>query len=263
MPNLGPEYDAAVRLRAVEERLARLEANPYGQLFSATQSDGSVGMQISQNAGGAGATAMVFYQGPTTSRDPSTNQHPTLLYVGELFSGGVSIDSGARWNRPDGSAAEVIGNRGVQIYDPHGHQVIATDEYGASPSGQGLNSPWVGYGPVVSNNALNWLNTTSSSLVNIGQLAFPAQHANIAWSGSAYCPAGTTGQVQVALNSGATSAVKSVAAGGFTTIDDTLALGTWSFQQVLTLSLAAAVTSGPGPIYTQIFGVWGKGSGLV
>lgn len=256
---LGPAYDQAVRLRNLEERLARLEGNELGQAFSTTQSDGSVGMQLGQYAGNNGANAMLFYQSTDTPRDSQTGQHPTFLYVGEVYSSSGPNHAGAVFFRPDLSESAVVGSSGLQILDKVGNRVVGSDEYGTSPSGKGLNSPWVSCGAPIANDVAKWPQTTSASLVNVSILSFPTQHANITWTGQAYCPTGTTGQVQVQLNSGAAGPVHTVGS-GFTTITETIPLGTWSFQQVLALTGNAAVTAGAGPIYFGIYGVWGQGS---
>lgn len=260
-PNLGPQYDLAARLSAVEDQLRRMQQNPIGQAFSATQSDGSVGWQVYTDPT-TGSQAMVFYQGPTTARDPNTGLHQALAYFGELFSGGVADDSGILFYRPNGATSAVVGNRGLQVFDAIGHQVFGTDEYGSSPSGQGLNTPWVGYGQPVSAGptGTGWPNTTSTSLAQVGFLQFPAQHAQITWYGATYLASGA-GKVQVTVNNGAAGAVHSVGA-GFTYVNETVPLGTWSTHEVLQFAMNAAVTSGAGPIYFVVFGVWGCGSGL-
>jgi hypothetical protein len=257
---LGPQYDLAARLAALEDQVRRMQSNGLGQAFSSTQSDGSVGMQIGQNPNGSGATATQWYQGPTTSRDPNTGLHPGLAYIGELFSGGVSVDSGAIFARPDGSTSMVIGNRGVQIVDKFNNTVVGTDEFGASPTGKGLAYPLIGYGPALPSVGTNWPSTTAASLSSVAILSFPAQHAQVAWSGQVYCPAGTTGQVQVQINNGAAGPVHSCGAGYTTIGPELIPLGTWGVRQGLTLTGLAAVTSGAGPIYFGINGVWGQGS---
>jgi hypothetical protein len=258
---LGPQYDLAKRITQLEQLVANLASNQIGQAFSATQSDGSIGMQVLQNTFGAGATAMVFYQGPTTARDPSSGQHPQLLYVGQLSVGGSPANSGAIFYRPDGSRSMTVGDRGVGILDPQGHVVFNTDEPTAG-SGQGLADPWIPLGTPITNSPTNagWPSTTATSLGAVSFLTFPAQHPQITWYGSTYCPAGTTGQVQVQVNNGAAGATHSVGA-GFTSIGpETIPLGSWSWQDVLQLSGNATVTAGAGPIYFHIFGVWGRGS---
>lgn len=259
MPQLGPQYDLASRIAALEDQVRRIQSNGLGQAFSSTQSDGTVGMQIGQSQGGSGSTAMVFYQGSTTPRDPNTGLHKALLYIGELFAGGVSVDSGALAYRPDGSQSLVVGNRGVQILDKLGNTVLASDEYGTAPTGKGLNSPQISYGIPLINDATKWPQTTATSMSEVSILSFPALHAQMTWTGYVYCPAGSTGQVQVQINSGANGAVHTVGA-GFSNFTETIPLGTWGFQQVLALTGNAAVTSGPGPISFGIFGVWGQGS---
>lgn len=263
MPNLGPSFDLASRLAAIEDQLRRMQANPLGQSFSATQSDGSVGMSISQDIQGDGGTLTRWYQGPTTGRDPSTGQHPLLAYIGQVFVGGAPVDSAMIFFRPGGSASLLLGSRGVELLDTQSNQVFSTDEYGSSPSGIGLNTPWIPLGqpiPAVPSNA-GWPGTSASSMTEVSLLTFPAQHAQLTWYGYAWCPAGATGQVRVQLNNGAAGAIHTVGA-GFTPITETIALGagSWSWQEVLTLTGNAALTSGTGPIQFAIHGVWGRGS---
>jgi hypothetical protein len=260
-PNLGPQYDLAARLSALEDQMRRMQANPIGQAFSATQSDGSVGIQIVQDPT-TGALDLVVYQGPSSPRDPNTGLHPIMAYLGQLVSQGVPVDSGAIFQRPTGVPSAVFGNRGLQVYDTVGHQVFATDEYTTSASGIGLNNPWIPLGQMVSaspNNA-GWPNTTSTSMAEVGLLAFPAQHTQISWYGITYLASGA-GSVQLALNNGASGTVHNVGA-GFSYLNDTMPVGTWTWHEVLQLTANAQVTSGAGPIYFAVLGVWGCGSGF-
>lgn len=260
-PNLGPNYDLASRLSALEDQVRRLQANPIGQAFSATQSDGSVGIQIYQDPG-TGALNWVIYQGPNSPRDPDTGLHPIMAFLGQLFSHGSPIDSGIIINRPTGTQSAIFGNRGMQVLDTTGHQVVGTDEYGTGASGTGLNTPWIPLGQPVgaSPNGTGWPNTTSTTMAEVGLLAFPAQHSQITWYGITYLASGA-GSVQLALNNGAAGAVHNVGA-GFTYLNDTMPLGTWYWQEVLQLTANAQVTSGAGPIYFAVLGVWGCGTGL-
>lgn len=261
MVQLGPAYDAAVRLAAIERRLSRLESNPIGQAFSATQSDGSIGLQIGQDAA-TGATAMVFRQGPATARDPNTDQHPQFVYLGQLYADGVLEDAGGIFSRPTGAESMVVGNRGTQILDPGSHVVFSTDEYGSAPSQIGLNTPWIPLGqPVTSGPTTGgWPNTTSTSMASVAFLTFPAQHSHITWYGATYLASGTA-NVQMTVNNGAAGAVQTVGS-GFTNLSETFSLGTWSWQQVCQFAVNAEVTSGADPIYVSVQGVWGCGSGF-
>lgn len=257
MPNLGPEYDLAARLAALEDTVRRMQANPLAQAFSMTQSDGSVGMELGQDPN-TGSGRWIVYQGTTTSRDPNTDQHPTLMYLGELVDGsGTLVDSGLILFRPDGSESIVIGNKGVGILDKHGDQIFTTDE-----TDKGVADPSLHLGQPVALGTGLWPNTTSTSLTGVSMLAFPAQQAQITWYGATYLPAGSTGEVQVTVNNGAAGAVKSVGAGFNYVGTETIPLGSgaWSWQEMLVVNGNAAVTSGPGPIYFQIVGVWGSHS---
>lgn len=258
----GPDYDFATRLRRIEDYLSRQMQNQIGQALSTTQSDGSIGIQIGQDSGGA--AGLTFRQGPGTPRDASTDQHDIFAYLGQIYSGGTLEDAGALFYRPDGSQSQVIGNRGTQIIDPHGHQVVTTDEYGSSPSQIGLNTPWLNLGQPQPLDASKWPQTTSTSLAEVSLLAFPAQHAQISWYGTTYCPAGTTGEVQVTVNNGAAGATHAVGA-GFTNIGpETIPLGSglWSWQEMLQVIGNAQVTSASGYVAFMIYGVWGAGSGF-
>lgn len=266
MPNLGPQYDLATRLATLERLVAQLAANQIGQAFSATQSDGSVGMQVVQSTTGSGSTAMIFYQGANTTRDPNTGAHPRLLYIGELFAGGVSVDSGAIAHRPDAGNTQslVIGNRGTQILDPLGHQVLATDEYGNSPSGEGLTSPILALASPVATGSSSWPKTNSTSLGTVAQSEFVAQHPHVWWVAQAVCDAGVNGSVQAqivgASGAVATGPAHTVTGTTFINISDTLVLPAGFWRQTYAFEVQAQVTSGTGNIYCQTLLLNGMGT---
>lgn len=265
MPALGPDYDLAVRLRRLEDAVARLQANPYGQAFSSTQSDGSIGVQISEDPT-SGATAMVFLQGPTSSRDPNTNQHPMLLYIGQLYSGGQPVDSGAIWYRPTGTESAVIGNKGVQIFDPKGNRMFGTDEYASGSSGEGLTDPFLNLPFPVALDAAKYPKTTSGSWTSIAQMEFIAVHSRLFHYARTYADSGTTGNARIQLVDGnanvvATGATAGIASGTFGSMADTLALPAGFYRQGYTLNVQAQVTSGTGNVYAQTFVCYGLGYG--
>lgn len=258
VPNLGPQYDLAKRLSALEDRLARLEANPLGQAFSVTQSDGSVGLSIGINPQDpSGSTALIFYQGSTTARDPNTDQHGEFLYIGELAAGGKLVDSGLIAYRPDGTESAVIGNRGVQILDTKGHTVVSSDE----DSGEGLARPWVPLPKPVSLDTSQWAGTTGSGI--IAESFFNAQHPKVHWNATAVADTGVSGTVQVTISCGAQSvsgASHSVTAGTPTYIDEVLVLPQPFFGQEWTFAVNAAVSSGTGEVRCQTWELYGRQS---
>lgn len=259
MPNLGPDYDLAVRLKRVEDQLARMQENPLGQAFSATQSDGSVGWRVFQDPK-TGATAMIWYQGTTTARDPNTGQHPILQYVGELYSGGQFEDSGLLWYRPDATGSGVVGNRGVQLFDHKGNQVFATDEYGSSPSGEGLTNPRLHLPLPVATGTAQWPNTTATSWSAIARSIGVMQHSHVYWQGYGYAPAGTNAQVKLVINGTTTGQVWNVTGGSFTTISEEIALPSGFWSQMWAIEIQAQVTSGTGAVYAMADSLFGLGS---
>jgi hypothetical protein len=253
--NLGMDYDLAKRLAALERAVKMLGGNQLGQAFSATQSDGSVGLSITQ-AAGSGATAFRVYQGPNTPRDPNTGLHATLLYIGQLQdSGGGSLHAGLLCARENGKyyfTASPLG--GFAVYDSNNNVVVAPDE----GSGQGLALPWLPYPTPVSMGTAQWPNTTSTSWASIAQSAVFLQQPKMRWFATVYVPAGTA-DVQLLLTGGvALSPVHSVGA-GFTNIDEVLTVPAGhSFLEANYLVVNARVTSGAGPVYVQVFGIQGR-----
>lgn len=136
---LGPDYDLAVRLAALEQAVARLTANPLGSSFSQTQSDGTLGFELSQDPN-SGGTAMAIRHGPQspfsdTTSTPGTAQHPRFLYIGQLDSSKlptdaiVDNDAGFVLLRDDGTPSIIVTQTGgVQVFDKGGVLVLATDE---------------------------------------------------------------------------------------------------------------------------------------
>lgn len=257
MPNLGPGYDLATRIKRLEDRLDRLAANPLGQNFSARQSDGSVGLQIGQD-GGTGATAMRFRQGTTTTRDPNTGEHPTLLYIGEVVSGGVYADSAAIFFRPNGSESAVIGNRGVQIIDASSNTVVSSDENSA----EGLGRPWIPLPTPASTRFAHWPAANSSSASLMAECFFDGQHPKVYWNASVGGDPGVSGTVQMTISSpsGSVSTASYSYSGTQVDIDETLVLPKPFFDVGFTLQILGSVTGGTGNIYCQTWELVGRQS---
>lgn len=257
-PNLGPQYDLASRISQLEDQVRRLQQNPLGQAFSATQSDGSVGMRIYQDPT-TGSTSMVFYQGPTASRDPNTGLHPLLAYFGELFSGGVAVDSGVLLYRPDGVQSAVIGNRGVQIFDGDHNQVFATDEYGSSPSNEGLSRPWLTIDKPAATAYALWPHLSASGL--LAESFFIAQQSHVFWNGSVYADAGVSGSVQASVTIGSTTITGATHSysGSQVNISETIAVPQPFHGSTAVFAINATVT-GTGNLYCQTWQLNGQGS---
>lgn len=260
-PNLGPSADLAVRLANLEDQVRRLQQNPLGQAFSATQSDGSVGLQVYQDPT-TGSLNWVLYQGPNSTRDPNTGLHPIMAYLGQLFSGGVPVDSGVLFNRPNGVQSAVIGNRGVQIFDAKHNQVFATDEYASGSFGEGLQEPSIPIPLPVPVAVLSWPKTNTSG--TLAESSFRAQHSHVFYSGFGYCDAGTTGTVQVVIQdstgatvaTGTSYAMSNAAVQGF---GETLALPAGFFSAGYTMKVNASA-SGGGNTYAQLVAAYGTSS---
>lgn len=256
MVQLGPQYDLAVRLSALEDLVRKLAGNQLGQAFSSTQSDGSLGMKIAQNLAGSGATALVFYQGPTTSRDPNTGLHPSLLYIGELFVGDTSVDSGAIFFRPDGSESMVIGNRGVQIIDTKQNTVVSSDE----TAGEGMARPWIPLGTPGSFHFAHWPYTDSSGLM--AELFFSAQHPKVYWNASVAGDAGVTGDVtmSITVNGTTVSSATYSYSGTQVNISETLTLPQPFYGYQAVLQINGEITGGTGKLYCNTWQLVGAQS---
>lgn len=257
-PNLGPGYDFSVRLRTLEQLVRQLMQNQIGQAFSATQSDGSVGMQVRQNVQGAGSTALAFYQGPNTTRNAQTGMHPLLMYVGQLFVNGAPSDSGVLLYRPDGGQIAALGAGGFEFRELSAANQIAISTDQASR--EGLATPWLPLPAPQQTGIGNWPKTTTSGV--IAQTYIHAQHPKVWWNASAYADAGSSGSVSLTITCGSqsvSSASFPVSSGAFTSIDTVLTLPQPFFGQAWTVSVNASATGG-GNVYCQTFGFYGRQS---
>lgn len=247
MVQLGPNYDLAQRLKRVEDYIARQQQNPIGQAFSATQSDGSIGLQISQTTNGAGATALVVYQGPQTARDPSTGQHPMLLWLGQLWVNGAPSDNGAIFFRPDGTESVIIGDRGVQIVDKGGKTVVSSDEN----SGEGLATPWIELGQPTSSHFSHWPYTNSGTSALIAEKFFQAQHPKIYWNASVAGDPGVSGTVQatITVNGQTVQSGSYSYSGSQVNISELITLPQPFFGHAATFAINGSLSGGSGNLY--------------
>lgn len=255
-PNLGPQYDLADRLSRLEAQVRQLAGNQIGQAFSATQSDGSIGMQVRQNVTGNGSTATSWFQGPTTPRNPQTGQHPTLLYIGQIFSNGVPVDSGVLIYRPDGNQIGALGAGGFEWRDLSNQIVISTDQ----AAKEGLATPWVSLPLPSATGVGTWPKTAGSG--GIATSYFHAQHPKVWWSASGYADPGTSGSVALTLACGSatvSTASYPVTGGQFTTIDTVLTLPQPFYGQAWTVSVTASA-SGGGNVYCNTWALYGRQS---
>lgn len=252
MPQLGPEYDLAQRVAKLERALSTV-LQGLGQAFSNTQSDGSIGMDISQSQDGTGASRTRWYQGPDSTTDPNTGQHPVFSYIGELAGGGTVGTVGQIWCYPSGADMIVVNKDGYLVFDQAGNIVRSGD----SLSGEGIARPWLVINSPAPTFYSMWPSTTSTSPTLIAQSWFDAQQPKVYWSATLNADAGTTGQVQLVLNQGGSPSVatplRTVAAGGTTYINDVLTLPQPFWDQSWSLSVMAAVTGGTGAVRCQTF----------
>lgn len=261
VPNLGPQYDLAARLAALEDTVRRMQSNPLAQAFSMTQSDGSVGMELGQDPG-TGSGRWIVYQGTTTSRDPNTDQHPIFMYLGELVSNGKIVNTGAIFVRSGGQESMTIGDGGAGILDKTGWAVFTTDE----TAGEGIANPWIPLPALQPVDTSTWPATTATTWTTIAENEFRAQHSQIWWAADTYADTGTNGQVRVTvINIGdgstvATGSTFSVTGGAFGSASDTFALPAGFWGQTYSLQLQAQVTSGTGNVRAGTFAAYGRSS---
>lgn len=253
LPNLGPQYDFAARITALEDRLARLESNPIGQAFSTTQSDGSVGLSLGIDSQ-TGSFRWIVYQGSTTARDPNTAQHPALMYLGELVDGtGAFVDSGLIMFRPDGSESLVVGSGGVGVKDTAGNIVFSTD----ATSGQGLARPYIPAAFYPARNG-DFLTSTAASFETVWRAKLGKQQPKLYAECWAFADtAGTTGQVQVMVNGVQLDATASVTNSAVTLFTFGPAAVAGAFGVTLNVEIQAQRTAGTGNI--QVGAAWVQG----
>lgn len=269
MVQLGPDFDLAMRLKSVEDRLARLEANPLGEAFSTTQADGTEGLSIVRDTI-SGAVAMRLRHGPTSTVG-ADGQHPTFFYMGQLDSTILAPSdtnigkAGAVWLREDGTLIAVLGPAGVQLYDASGNPVVATDE----SVGAGFGAPsWeipLGYwNPTAPNRQFVAL-TTPTDCVEV-QFTVKAPTVHLGYQIST--DAATAGAWQwrvVTANGTVTGQAGVVTAGNSVVTSDDIALpmsvgGFSLWNQVVTLICSANVTSGTGNVYVLPQQAWQTGT---
>lgn len=256
MPNLGPEYDFAARLRRLEQLVGLIAGNPLGQAFSSTQSDGSVGISITQNAQGNRATALQFYQGPTTSRDANTGLHPVLMYIGQLWSNGQPVNSGIIMYRPNGRQIATFGDGGPALFDAAGNRMLTTDE----TAGWGIQDPWIPLPTPVPSGLSSWPSTAATAWTTIASSNAYIQHAKIRWNGWGYAPSGVTGQFRLLVNGQQYGQVWS-ATNQYTAIAEDIALPAGNqWLNGYEVDLQAQVTAGTGTVSGQVYGVYGRGT---
>lgn len=259
MPNLGPDYDMAVRLKALEDRLARLEANPYGQALSMTQSDGSIGLSFHQDPT-SGAARLAVHQGPDTARDPATNQHPDFLYLGEGYINGTPIGAAMLLYYENSQLLAAFDSQGFELFDPQGNIIASNDQL----SGEGLGDPWLPLALPTATGVGSWPQTATSGTIASAQ--FRAMHPKVQWSGVAYSDSGVTGTVQVTVTDGGGHIVASgqtynLPGGSFVNYGfEVVSLPQPFWGSTYTLNITAQVTGGTGNVYSHLRQAYGRQS---
>lgn len=269
MVQLGPDFDLAVRLKALEDKVARLEANPYGDAFSTTQADGTEGLSITRDTT-TGAVAMRLRHGPATAVG-ADGQHPTFFYMGQLDSTilpptDTNIgQAGAVWLRSDGTLVAVLGPAGVQFYDADGNAVFATDE----SVGAGYGAPsWeipLGYWNPSAPNQQFVSNSTPTDCVMV-QFLIKAPTVHLGYQITT--DAATTGVWQwriITSNGTVTGQAGVMTAGSSQVTSDDIALpmlvgGFSLWNTVATLVLSMNTTSGTGRILALPEQAWQMGT---
>lgn len=204
MVQLGPDYDLSVRLKNIEDAIARLTGNPLGSNFSQTQSDGTLGFELFQDTN-SGATALGFRHGPNSpftdsETTPGTVQHPRFLYIGQLDSAKlptaavIDNDAGFVLLRDDGSPMLVVtGTGGVQVFDKSGLLMLSTDE-----TNGGLATS-IAYPPPLPNTSL-MSTVTGGTEQQIGYNQFFNYHAQLTVGMSYSGPPGSSFFCQVNID---------------------------------------------------------------
>lgn len=258
LPNLGPAYDLAQRVARLEAMVRQLAGAQIGQAFSAKQSDGSVGMQITQNTDGNGSLGTTWFQSPgVTSRDPNTGYHPSLLYIGQLFVNGQPSAAGLILYRSNGQQTMALGDGGFELRELSGTIAISTDQVAK----EGLATPWVPLPTPAQTGVANWPKTTGSGAVASSN--FHAQHPKVWWNAQAYADSGSSGTVQLVLSgpngASVSSPVYNVASAAFTSIDVVLTLPQPFMGTGWTANVNATATGG-GNVYCQTYSLYGRQS---
>lgn len=270
MPNLGPDFDLAQRLARLEAAIAGIQANPLGTSFSQSQSDGSIGFQLAQDPD-SGGTALSVRHGPNspfsdTTSTPGTPQHPRFLYIGQLdpaklpVNAIVDTDAGFVLLRDDGSPSIIVTESGgVQVFDPNGALVLATDE---TNGGLATSLSYPTPQPVTPSNG-NSINTVGFTLVH--QSTFINLHTRLVFDTVGNSNTGGGGTFNVAVENGATFEVisgpgYSVPSGlaGISAHDELVVPASWVGQQVV--AFCQATGGSGGPTYVNVQNVYGIGS---
>lgn len=252
LPNLGPEFDLAQRLTALERAVRNLGGQAMLQAASSTQSDGTVGLFIGETTGGA--TALIVYQGPGASTDPNTGQHPMLLYVGQLDVNGSVANSGVIASRPNGIEIMTLGDGGCGIFDAFQNLMLASDEV----AGWGLRDPWIPLPTPAPATAGNWPYTTNTSWTTIASSSVVLQHPRVKWNGYGYMGAGSA-QFRLLVNGQALGAVFTATNGYVPIAEEFNLLAGSQWQNGVEVDLQAQVTSGTGNAAGQVTGIYGRG----
>ena len=261
--SLGPEWDLAHRLKQAEKVTAGLATQPVLQSASTTQSDGSVGLESTQTV--VGGTVLKLHYGPGTPTavvDPTNGQWPVFLRMGQTLVSGAASGSVFSLARPVGNAPLVIAGfntggqaTGFNVYDKAGNVVLATDE----TSGFGLAGPWIPYPSPVDTNLAQWPGTTSTTLTIISSSGGFLQHPKMTFTVVGQAPSGVTGQFSVLVN-GVQVGTTWNATNGFVTSIQTVTIPTPTWEQILSIQVAAQVISGAGQLRAQVTSIYGRQS---
>ncbi|MFE3197156.1 hypothetical protein [Embleya sp. NPDC059237] len=165
--------------------------------------------------------------------------------------------------RSDGSgAAMVVGGEEAGVRQmirlfprPAGHEAIVMDD--ANDDGW-LGRPWIPLPLPVSVFGTDWPSTTGGSWGAVSRSHAPRQHSHIVVFGSAYCDAGTTGQMRLVINGTPVGPTVSVPSGGFANLDWRGPLGAGAWGDLLTIEVQCQRTTGGGQVYAilrELFGV--------
>lgn len=113
-------------------------------------------------------------------------------------------------------------------------------------SGEGLATPWISLPTPRTALSTNGDSTTSTSFSTVAISDIHLQHPKIQWKATAYCPAGTTGDVRLEVINGVVGQTWPITATGYTNVEDTLKMPSGFYGTVVQVAVDARVTSGPG-----------------
>lgn len=270
MPNLGPDYDLAVRFQSAEDAIRRMQANPLGTNFSQSQSDGTVGFELFQDPD-SGGTALGFRHGPNSpftdsTTVPGTTQHPRFLYMGQLdstklpVSAVVDTDAGFVLLRASGVPILIVTDSGgIQVFDKGGNLVLGTDEV------SGGISTAVYYPTPQSTSPGLVPQTANTASVGVASSSFINYSPRIHWDAIADMNGGGAGGgCSLGLTNLATGAVVNGVqhnnVSTFLNVGETITLDeSWIGVSVLATVYASSATLGT-PFYVSPLGLYGIGS---